>query len=183
MAQSDVRVLVPRIRRAVEGAGAPPSLGDDALKDLAADAIASVILYTGSAFGKQLLVTERDESGAPVEYATSEELTLPETAVIAAQAALDFFFFDFAGKKVSERIGDEAQTWEYTLSANLLVQQLRQLREERDKALGALAGVPLDGYESFLAVRDLEVARLVEPWVNGGGVGGLERDFRFLTVG
>jgi hypothetical protein len=89
------------------------------VKDLAADAIAEVILYTGSVFGKQLVVTDTDDAtGAPSEYATSDAADAPEGTVIAAQAALDYFFHRFAETKVSEQIADEAQTWEYTLSAN-----------------------------------------------------------------
>lgn len=181
--QTDVRVLVPRIRRAVEGAGAPEVLTDDALKDIAADAIAEVILYTGSVFGKQLVVTSTDDAtGAPDEYATSDALTLQEQAVIATQAALDFFFHSFVNTKVSERISDEAQSWEYTLSATLLRDQLALLVKERDRALDALAGVGgamLDAYESFLAVRDTHTAQLVEPWVTGAIGSGLEVDVRF----
>jgi hypothetical protein len=179
----DVRVLVPRIRRAVEGAGAPSVLTDDAVKDLAADAIAEVILYTGSVFGKQLVVIDVDDAtGAPSEYATSEELTLPEAAVIATQAALDFFFHRFANTKVSERISDEAQAWEYSLSATLLRDQLKLLVDERNRALEALGtGTALESYASFLMVRDTHTAQLIEPWVDGGpGLpSGLETDWRF----
>ena len=86
--------------------------------------------------------------------------------------------------KVSERIADEAQSWEYSLSANLLVQQLKLLISERDKALAVLEaeGAPLDAYESFLAVRDAHVSQMVEPWVSGAPWCGQE-DFRFGTVG
>lgn len=178
---SDVRVLVPRIRRAVEGAGAPAVLVDDAVKDLAADAIAAVILYSGSVFGKQLVVTSTDvDTGAPSEYATSEPLTLEEGTVIAAQAALDFFFHRFAETKMSERIADEAQQWEYTLSATLIRDQLKLLAEQRDKALAALSGAlgpALDQYASFIATRDVHTSMLIEPWVHfdtglalGGGM-------------
>ena len=58
----DIRVMVPRVRRALEGAGAPPVLTDDAIKDLTADAIAEVILYTGGVFGHELVVTDRDDA-------------------------------------------------------------------------------------------------------------------------
>jgi hypothetical protein len=178
---NDVRVLVPRIRRAVEGAGAPAVLADDAVKDLAADAIAAVILYSGSVFGKQLLVTATDSAtGAPSEYATSAPLNLQEGTVIAAQAALDYFFHRFAEMKTSETIQDEAQSWTYTLSAQLLRDQLKLLSEQRDKALEALSGAlgpALDSYASFIATRDLHTSMLIEPWVHfdtglslGGGM-------------
>ena len=111
--------MVPRVRRALEGAGAPEVLSEDAVNDLTADAIAEVILYTGGVFGKQLLVTS-DDQGVPDEYATNEALTLREQAVIATQAALNYFFQKFSAMNTTESIADEAQTWEYTLSANLL---------------------------------------------------------------
>ena len=181
----DIRVMVPRVGRALEGAGAPPVLTGDAIKDLTADAIAEVILYTGGVFGHELVVTDRDDAtNAPTEYATDPELTLSEQSVIATQAALNYFFHEFSGMKVSERIADEAQSWEYSLSANLLVQQLKLLISERDKALAILEaeGAPLDAYESFLAVRDAHVSQMVEPWVSGAPWCGQE-DFRFGTVG
>jgi len=133
----DIRVMVPRVRRALEGAGAPEVLSEDAVNDLTADAIAEVILYTGGVFGKQLLVTG-DDQGVPDEYATNEALTLREQAVIATQAALNYFFQKFSAMKTTERIADEAQTWEYTLSANLLNEQLKLLIGERDRALEAM---------------------------------------------
>lgn len=156
------------VRRAVVGAGAPAdAIADDTVKDLVADAVADVILYTGSAFGKQLVVTDRDSNNAPDEYATSDELTLPEQRVIAHQAALNYFFFEFNDKKISETIQDEATSWEYTLSAQVMRDQLKLLQAERDKALEALAaGEVPDSYVSFIAARDYQTSRLIEPWVD-----------------
>lgn len=182
---TDIRVLVPRVRRRLEGAGAPAVLSDDAVKDLVADALSSVTLYTGSVFGKTIDVSER-EGGIPIEYTTSDELTLQEGTVVAAQAALDHFFWQFASLKTSEKIADEAGTWEYARSASLLKGQLELLIAERNRALDALMGSAgaLDAYVSYLAVRDVETARLVEPWVADlGGNGGLGVDFRFLGAG
>lgn len=175
----DIRVMVPRVRRALEGAGAPQVLSDDDVLMLTADAIGEIILYTGGVFGKQLLVMA-EENGVPSAYGTDAALTLPEQAVIASQAALNYFFQRFAGMKVSERVGDEAQTWEYTLSANLLQEQLRHLIADRDRAIDAVtaAGAPLDSYTSFLAVRDHHVSQMIEPWVHPHGIGGQE-DYRF----
>lgn len=136
----DIRVLVPRVRRAVEGTGAPTSLSDDDVKDLVADAIADVILYTGGVFGKDLLVTARDDAThAPSEYATSEPLTLPEGSVIAAQAALTAVYTQLHGLKVQETIRDEGQEWSYSLSASLLRDRVKQLQDARDRALQAVA--------------------------------------------
>src|SRR4051794_22250547 len=135
---TNIRVLVPRVRRAVEGAGAPAVLSDDAIKDLVADSIAAVLLYSGSVFGKTLDVAEVDGNGAPFEYTTSDPFTLQEQVVIANQAALDYFFFQFVGFKTSERIADEAGAWEWTTSAGVLKAQLDLLVSERDKALAAI---------------------------------------------
>lgn len=170
--------MVPRIRRAVEGVGAPATLTDEELRDLTADALAAVILYTGSAFGKDLVVTSYTGASVPEEYATSEALTLPEQTVVASQAALDHFFRQFSDAKVSETIADEAQNWSYQLSSTLIKDRLAQLMAERDRALEALmeAGTNgLDAYSSFLAVRDLQTTMAVEPWLDGlQSVGGLE---------
>lgn len=137
----DIRVLVPRVRRAVEGIGTPEDWTDDQMKDAVADAIADVILYTGGVFGKDLLVTERDEAtNAPVEYATSAPLTLPEGSVIAYQAALTAVYTQMQDVKVQETIRDEGAEWSYSLSATLLRDRISQLQAARDLALEALAG-------------------------------------------
>lgn len=191
---TNIRVLVPRVQRKVEGVVSDVwTLTDSQVKDLIADSLADIILYTGSIFGKTLDVAQVDTNGAPLEYTTSDMLTLPEQSVIAAQAALNFFFFKFAGLKVSETIADEASTWTYELSPSLLVAQLKTLQAERDKALEATMideGV-MDSYVSYVATRDTMTARYIEPWVwghpegQGVGAGGLEGDFRFdeLTSG
>jgi hypothetical protein len=136
----DIRVLIPRVRRAVEGVGAPEDLSDDEIKDLVADSIADVILYTGGMFGKDLLVTERDDTThSPVEYATSEPLTLPEGSMIAAQAALTAVYTQLHELKVQETIRDEGQEWSYSLSATLLRDRIKQLQDARDRALEVIA--------------------------------------------
>ena len=159
------------MRRAIEGVGTPEVLSADALKDLIADAIANVILYSGGLFGHELNVTATDpDTGAPTEYETEDALSLPEQSVIASQAALDYFFHDLANTRVSERISDEAQTWEYATSATLLRDRIRLLIDQRDKALEQLrgtAGPMLERYESFIAVRDIHVSQLIEPYVHG----------------
>lgn len=187
---TNIRVLVPRVRRAVEGPVPPPKpLSDVVLKDIVADALADVILYSGSAFGKTLDVTAIDDvTGAPTEYATSDALSLQEAAVIAAQAALNFFFFKLVSTKTEERITDEAGEWQYRNSPTLLRDALKSLQDARDKALDALKDdKPLESYVSFLAVRDAEVARCIEPWTlpePGGYMQGhsaliLDYDYRF----
>lgn len=181
--QTDIRVMVPRVRRAIEGVGAVEVLTDDAIKDLIADAIADIILYTGGVFGKELVVTDSEE-GSPTEYATSDALSLAEQSIVAAQAALNHFFHMFINVKISEKIGDEAQTWEYGRSANLLKDQLAYLIRMRDEALAQIEQTgALDSYESFIAVRDAHVSALIEPWVDAAGGGSGQEDFRFGTVG
>lgn len=181
MAQTDIRLMTGRVRRAVEGVAGPAVLTDDEIKDLIADALADIVLYTGSAFGKELIITERGVNGEPEEYATSDELSLPEQSVVAAQAALTHFFYAFVNLKVGEKIHDEGQGWEYTLSPTLLRDQLAFLIKSRDGALELVnAGQGLEEYESFLAVRDNYTSRLVEPWVYHYPLDG--QDYRFGGV-
>lgn len=189
MSQFDIRELGPRVQRAVEGVVRQKwVLTDDEIKDVTADACADVVLYTGSLFGSELVVTARDTaSNAPIEYATTVELTVSQGGVISSQAALNYFHHRFAGLKMSEQISDEASHWEYSLSPNLLIAQLKLLQDSRDKALEAVAAQNggFDTYVSFLAVHDTLTSRFIEPWVYGHpegyglGAGGLEGDFRF----
>jgi hypothetical protein len=140
VAETDTRVLIPRVRRAVEGIGAPERFSDDDINFLIADSIADVILYTGGMFGKDLLVTARDpDPGPPSEYATSDELTFPEESMIAAQAALTAVYQQLSELKVQETIRDEGQEWSYALSATLMRDRIKQLQSERDKALTVIA--------------------------------------------
>jgi hypothetical protein len=172
MAAEDIRVLVPRVRRAIEGVGGAELLTDDQVKDLVADAIADVILFTGGVFGKDLLVTERDATtNAPTEYATSEPLTLPEGSVVAYEAAIAQTFQAVRTLKVQETIRDEGQEWAYSLSANLMRDLLAWLIAQRDKALSELGPMPTAFY-SFLHERDALIADVVEPFVIGAGSGG-----------
>jgi hypothetical protein len=162
----DIRVLVPRVRRAVEGIGTPEVLTDDQMKDLIADAIADVILFTGTAFGKQLLVTDRDgTTNVPTEYATSLPLTLPEGSVIAAQAALTAIYVQLADTKTSETIRDEGQEWSYTISATLLRDRISQLQAERDRALSVVEQVTstVEFYNLWLE-RDVAFAAAYGPY-------------------
>lgn len=183
MPQTDVRILVPRVRRSIEGVGTTEVLSDDDLKDLVADALADITLYTGSVFGKTLEVSGADDEGIPQEYATSEPLTLAEGSVVAAQATLNSFFHRFSELKISEKIGDEAQTWEYARSAQLLRDQFAYLVRTRDDALAEAEGGVVEAYASFLAVRDAAVAAYIEPWVAESGQLVAGQDYRFGTLG
>jgi hypothetical protein len=159
----DIRVIVPRVRRAVEGVGAPEQLDDDAMKDLVADAIADVILFSGGIFGKELLVTERDSTtSAPTEYATSEPLTLPEGSIIAAQAALTAVWQTVQDLKVQETIRDEGQEWSYTLSATLLRDRVAILQRQRDEAIQQLESALPVAFFDYIYEREAVESRRLE---------------------
>lgn len=176
----DVRVMIPRVRRSLDGPQALTSgfvggLTDEAVKNYIADAVAGVIFYTGGVFGAALEVTARDPDYlAPSEYATSRELTLPEQTVIAVQASLDHFQFTFKGAKVHETIQNEFQQWDWDLNGPMLRDQLKTLVAQRDEALELIrqrGGIGTDTYASFLAAQDVQVALAVEPYTiyNTGG--------------
>ena len=171
MAEEDIRILIPRVRRAVEGVGVPEQLTDDQMKDIVADAIADVILFTGGVFGKQLLVTERDvTTNAPVEYATSEPLTLPEGSIIAYQAALTAVWQTLAQIKISETIRDEGQEWSYQLSATLLRDRVAMLTKLRDQAIDQLTWMLPVAFYDYLVERDRGLYAAMEPlYLTAGG--------------
>jgi hypothetical protein len=191
----DIAEVVPRIQRAIEGVHTDDwelSFGEAYL--VTADALSDILLYTGSVFGSGLLITHRDPvTQAPDQFGTSVQLTPDQMSVVAAQAALTYFYQRFAGVKMQEQLADEASSWSYSLSPNLLIAQLKLLQDARDRALEAVSAQMggLEAYISFLAVRDVTVARWIEPWVYGHpegyglGAGGLEGDSRFnlLPVG
>ncbi len=127
----DTRVLIPRVRRGLEGAlgtgsanSSASQFTDDQVNALIADAIADCILYTGGLFGHNLVVTAREEAGymAPIAWMTDPELSEDEGSIIVAQAQLNYFFFMLKGLKVQETIRDEATEWSYQLSANALTE-------------------------------------------------------------
>lgn len=185
----DIAEICPRVQRAVEGVHTGDwelSFGEAYL--VTADACSDILLYTGSIFGGQLIVTGRDPTtNAPTAFATESQLTPDQMSVVSSQAALTYFYHRFSGMKMSEQISDEASHWSYSLSPNLLIAQLKLLQDTRDKALEAIDNQNggMEAYVSFLSVRDVTVARYIEPWVYGHpegygiGAGGLEGDFRF----
>jgi hypothetical protein len=180
----DLRVLIPSTRRAIDGPTATASgavsstLGDLEVYGLIADATSSVILNTGgsSVFGYMLVPTSRDPFYLAVNGWATDQPRSPEAdVVIRCQAALDYYFNKIHALKTTETIRDEGQEWTWEISASLLRDQLRLLKEERDRALEALAdgGAVLDAYYSFVAERDPLTAMGVEPWTMfAGGVDG-----------
>lgn len=183
----DTRVLIPRLRRAIDGPEATSSasvaatLSDEQLNAIGADAIASVIYYSGSLFGCKLEVAERDPMYmAPTAWRTDPALTEEKIVAVVSQAALDYFYMRLStgdSAKTSEVIADEATRWEWSISATAVAERLKQLRADRDAALQMLAeeGEVTDtSWTSFIAVRDGLTSRLIEPWIAGaGGSGGL----------
>jgi hypothetical protein len=177
MAAQDVRELIPRVQRAVYGPDVPTSgaLSEAQLAAMAADAIADVILMTTGQWGHTLDVTARDAtSNFPTEWAVDPALSLEEESVIAAQAALTYFFHTVKSQKVSERIVHEGREWEYTISANVLRDQIKLLIDQRNMALDALkfSNPVMARYASILHVRDALGAAMLEPWRDGGLGGG-----------
>ncbi len=179
MAQQNVAELTPRVRRAVEGPVplVTGALSADQILALTADAIADVILFTSGQWDHELIVTTVDpEEGFPTGWAVDPALSPAEESMIAAQAALTHFFHAFKDVKVTERIRNEGQEWEYGLSANLLRDWIAMLKEQRDMALTTLKATSpvLARYASFLQVRDSLASAYLEPWVSGGLGGGVE---------
>lgn len=178
MAAQDVRSLLPRVRRAVEGPFTLPpeqTLNDNQVEALAADAIADIILFTYGEWGHKLAVSDRNvDTAAPEHWTVDPELEPEEESVIASQAAIQYFFHAFRDTKVSETIRNEGREWSYSLSANVLKDQIALLREQRDKALAAVMvkHPVMARYSSLLEARDPLGAILLEPWIAGHGLGG-----------
>lgn len=183
MAVQDVRELIPRVRRAIEGpvpllTTDPDYLSDDQVAALTADTIADIILLTEGRWGHTLEVIERDsESNAVTEWGVDPALSFEEESVVTAQAALSRYFHLARNMKTSERVQNEGQEWEWSKSAQLLREQFAMLKEMRDRALASLMGKNpvLARYASILEVRDRVGAAYIEPWIAGGLGGGQER--------
>lgn len=182
----DTRVLIPRLRRAIDGPTAMSSgalsatLSDEQLNAIGADAIGTVIFYSGSLFGATLEVAERDTTYlSPIAWFTEPALSEPQITVVVAQAALDYFFSRLTTSeegKTAETIKDEATEWSWEVSAQTVVERLRQLRADRDRALEQLADEDAEtdtSWVSFIQTRDATTSRLIEPWLRPGGAGGL----------
>lgn len=172
MAAADVRVLIPRVRRAIDGPAATgsaapsTSLDDEQITGLIADAIAEVIFYTSGNWGYSLGVTTRDPVyGAPTGWTIDPELDDPAATVVTAQAALDYYFVGLSTAKTSETIRDEGQEWSWSTSSAAVAERIRELRAQRDRALDIIqAATPVAAaFVSFLAERDRFTAALVEP--------------------
>lgn len=172
----DTRVLIPRIRRAIEGAGVTAkALEDEAVNGLIADAVANVILFTGGLFGHQLNVLERDDTYlAPTAWQVDPALSEAEGSLISIQCQLDYLYQDLKSTKIQETIRDESSEWTYSLSATALTEILKSLRAQREEALQQIAEAngAMDAWVNTLYVRDQWTDSLIEPYAIQGGVGG-----------
>lgn len=190
---NDVRVLIPRVRRALDGPtataedSASSSYKDEELKGLIADAIGEIIFFTGGLFPHKLNVSQRDGTyGAAEEWTVDPPLDEAESSVIAAQAAINTYFFTLRDMKTQETISDEGQTWSYSVSATLVRDQLQYLMRLRDEALEQIKAqdAALDSYVSYIHERDVLASAYVEPWIAAPGQGwdafegGLEIELR-----
>lgn len=178
MAAQDVRELVPRVRRAIEGPVPLTSgaLSDEQVEALAADCIADIILLTEGLWGHTLTVGEVDpDTGYPLHWLVDPELSLPEQSLVAAQAAVQFFIYTVKDGKTSERIKNESREWEWQKSPTLLKDWFAELVKARDAALQTVIDTDtiMARYASILAAREPLIAALIEPWAPaGGGMGG-----------
>lgn len=182
---TDLAVLVPWARRACEGPFGPPaglpSLQDNVIYPMIADACAEIILFSGSLFGHTLDVAGRDPlAGYPIQWKTSQVLDQWEAAIVICQVALDYYFHVFRDMKTSESIKNEGTEWEYTLSANVIRSYIQSLQDQRDLALrGLKAHHPvIDRYASNIRVRDQATVAMLEWWdtvspgLHGAGIPG-----------
>lgn len=180
-AASNVRYLTGKVARALFGPTynlyepTPGGLNEDQLKDLTADTIAKLIFYTNGLWPYQLVVDDFDSNGMPEEYSiqvsgVATPLPIYDETLVTAQAALDWFFFEFKDKKVNEEISDEGQKWAYALSPSVLGAQWKQIVADRDRALEVITTRSdyLTDYVSFIAERDALTSAMVEWWVRPG---------------
>jgi hypothetical protein len=94
-----------------------------------------------SVFGKQLVVTDTStRDGRPGRVRDERRADARGgQAVIATQAALDYFFHQFSQLKIRSRIGRRGADVGVPLSATLIRDQLKLLVDERNKrARGAI---------------------------------------------
>lgn len=182
---TDLKVLLPRARRKVEGPWGNPNgrgeITESVLYNMIADACGEIVMLSGSFFHHQLLVKARDPiAGFPTDWQTDTELTEWEGAIITSQVALNYYYYLFRDMKISESIETEGTKWTYSLSANVLRNYLESLRDERDKAVAGLrVNIPvLDRFASNIRVRDQATVAVLEWWdinspgLTGGGLPG-----------
>ncbi len=169
----DIKVLVPRVRRALGEAA--EGLTDQEVTERVADAVAGILLFTEGEMSLRLEVAARDDDfGAPISWQTSRELTEEEAVVFALQAAIDSLTRDLSQTFTAEKFSNPIDSYEYQRSATALTEQIKGLRADRDRAVDVLlnAGRVSVSWVNTLGVRDRETDQLVEPFANRG-VGGM----------
>lgn len=182
---TDLKVLVPRARRKVEGPwgnpnGKPP-LTESVLYNMIGDAVGEIIMLSGSFFHHELKVKQRDPLGGfPTDWQTDTPLTEWESAIICAQVALNYYQYLFRNMKVSESVKNEGTEWSFEISANAIRNYYESLVKERDRAIeGLRVNIPvLDRFASNIRVRDQATVAVLEWWAGaydsnaGGGLPG-----------
>lgn len=172
IAADDIRTLIPRVRRAIDGPGGAivTDLSDSQLTAFIADCLSTVIFLTEGAFGHTLTVTTRDANyGAPTGWTVDPVLSEEEGTLVAAQAALDTFYYRLRDMKTQETIRDEAREWSYTLGTTLVRDQMDLLRSMRDRALEIVlsqADTAAESYVSFISIRDADSSTLIEDFLS-----------------
>lgn len=171
LASTDLRELVPRARRAIEGPYGPPAgrppLTDDQIYPMVADATADIILFSGSLFEHELVVTERDPTANfPIAWEAQPGLDEMDVSLITVEVALNYFFFLFRDMKTTETIQNEGTQWSYTVSANVMRDYIKALEDQRNLALAGMRSwhQPLDRYASIIRVRDQQTVAILEWW-------------------
>lgn len=172
MAAQDIAEIVPRVRRALEGPiPVNPALTDESVQAVAADAVADLILLTNGKWPHQLVVTHRDGNDWPDEWEVDPGLSPQEESLVAFQAAISNVGVVLRDMKVSERIKNEAQEWEWSKSASGIRDWLKALIDQRNLALNTVAATypVMARVASILYARDPQAAALVERFVPEAG--------------
>lgn len=186
---TDLTVLIPETRRAIDGPAATyptaptATLDDTQILGLIADAAGDILLLSGGSdvFGHTLEATSLDGTySAPDGWQLSDpEVTVSERRIIVAQAALNYFLATAKSFKTGETIADEGQTWTWSTSAQFIRDQLAALIDMRDRAIATLqdAGSGLTAWVNYVQERDVVAYAYTEEAI-AGGYGGQEYDPR-----
>lgn len=182
---ADLRVFIPRARRAINGPGAdaPVDLTDTEVLGLIADSLGTMILLTSGLIGHELVVTARDPFyRAPVAWKTDTPLDQAAETAMIAQVGVDFYFNRLRDMVTSETIMDEGQSWSYERPAAVIRDQLKLLASIRDRAVETIIAdhPPAEAWVDFVHERDQFAAAFLEPFgsQHNQGMGGQFMDPR-----
>ena len=167
----DVRIMIPRVRRALDAtspsASAASAFSDDQIKDMTADSIGMLMMIGGNDFPFTLNVSTRNViTNYPEEYTTDPEFPIEVQNVVAYQVAIEQAVSELKDLKTKEKIADEGSSWEYEKSSTVIREKIRSLQDLRDRALARLSreNFPVDTFINILGERDLATDTLVEPY-------------------